>query len=52
MAEILTISDPITLALVRVPASDFSMGSDATRDQHAQEDEFPHHRVYLESLNY
>ncbi len=37
----------IMLDLVCIPAGEFLMGSDATRDQHAQDDEFPLHRVYL-----
>jgi len=43
--ETLTITAPIHL--VRVPAGEFLMGSVATRDEHAQDDEFPPHRVYL-----
>ena len=47
MPEILTLISPITLDLVRIPAGEFPMGSVATRDRHAQDDEFPQHRVYL-----
>ena len=47
MPEILTLTFPITLDLVRIPAGEFPMGSVATRDRHAQDDEFPQHRVYL-----
>ena len=43
--EILTITSPIYLDLVRVPAGEFLMGSVATRDEHAQDDELPPHRV-------
>ena len=43
----LTITSPIALDLVRVPAGEFLMGSAATGDQHAQDDEFPQHPVYL-----
>ena len=45
--EIFAITDHITLALVRVPAGDFFMGSVATQDEHAQDDEFPQHQIYL-----
>ena len=44
---ILTLTSPTHLELVRVPAGEFLMGSVATRDESAQEDEFPQHRVYL-----
>ena len=47
MPGILTITSPITLDLVRVPAGEFLMGSVAERDEHAQDDELPQHRVYL-----
>ena len=47
MPEVLTITSPITVDLVRIPAGEFLMGSVATRDGHAQDDEFPPHRVYL-----
>ena len=44
--EIVTISSPIYLDLVRVAEGPFLMGSVAARDQHAQDDELPPHRVY------
>ncbi len=43
--EILTITSPIYLDLVRITAGEFLMGSVAARDEHAKEDEFPPHRV-------
>ena len=43
--ERLTISSPIYLDLVRVPAGEFLMGSVAARDERAQDDELPPHRV-------
>ena len=43
--EILTITSPIYLDLVRIPAGEFLMGSVVARDEHAKEDEFPPHRV-------
>ena len=43
----LTITSPTTLNLVHVPAGEFLMGSVATRDEHAQDDEFPQQQVYL-----
>ena len=45
--EILTITSPISLRLVRIPAGEFLMGSVAARDEHAQDDEFPPHSVYV-----
>ena len=44
--ETLTITSPIYLDLVRVPAGPFLMGSVAARDQHAQDDELPPHHVH------
>ena len=38
---------PISLDLVRVPAGEFSMGSDRKRAQYAQDDEFPQHQLNL-----
>ena len=45
--DTLTISDPISLLLVRVPAGEFLMGSAVPRDKHAYDDELPPHSVYL-----
>lgn len=45
--EILTITSPIYLDLVRIPAGEFLMGSVAARDEHAREDELPPHRVHV-----
>jgi formylglycine-generating enzyme required for sulfatase activity len=43
--ELLTISRPISLHLVRIPAGEFQMGSEMARNKHAQEDELPPHPV-------
>jgi len=43
--EILTITSPIYLDLVRIPAGEFLMGSVAARDKDARDDEFPQRRV-------
>ncbi len=43
----LTITSPIALDLVRIPAGEFLMGSVVARDDQAQDDELPQHRVYL-----
>ena len=45
--EILTITNPIYLDLVRVPAGEFLMGSVVARDKDAQDHEFPPHRVHV-----
>ncbi len=45
--EILTITGPIYLDLVRVPAGEFLMGSVAARDKHADDTELPPHRVHV-----
>jgi hypothetical protein len=43
----ITITHPIHLELVRVPAGEFLMGSDPAKDKDAQSDEQPQHRVYV-----
>jgi iron(II)-dependent oxidoreductase len=43
----LTLTPGVTLALVRVPAGEFLMGSDPVKDLEARDDEVPQHRVYL-----
>lgn len=43
----LTITMPIQLELVRIPAGEFLMGSDPAKDKNAREDEQPQHRLYL-----
>jgi iron(II)-dependent oxidoreductase len=43
----LTITHPIHLELVRIPAGEFLMGSDLAKDENAGEDEQPQHRVYV-----
>ena len=43
--KILTITSPIHLDLVKVPAGEFLMGSVPARDEHARESELPPHRV-------
>jgi formylglycine-generating enzyme required for sulfatase activity len=45
--EILTISHPISLLLVRIPAGEFQMGSVTSRDNDARDDELPPHPVHL-----
>ena len=45
--DALTISHPIALQLVRVPAGEFLMGSVMARDKNAEEHELPPHRVYV-----
>jgi formylglycine-generating enzyme required for sulfatase activity len=45
--DTLSISHPISLLLVRVPAGEFLMGSVVARDKHAYDDELPPHTVYL-----
>jgi formylglycine-generating enzyme required for sulfatase activity len=45
--EVLTITSPIHLELVRVQAGEFLMGSDPAKDKDADDDEQPQHRVYL-----
>jgi formylglycine-generating enzyme required for sulfatase activity len=42
-----TITTPIHLELVRVPAGEFLMGSDPAKDKNARKNEQPQHRVYL-----
>jgi formylglycine-generating enzyme required for sulfatase activity len=42
-----TITTPIHLELVRIPAGEFLMGSDPAKDQNARKDEQPQHRVYV-----
>ena len=45
--EVLTITSPIYLDLVRIPAGEFLMGSVAARDERAMENELPPHRVHV-----
>lgn len=45
MPDVLTITSPFNLTLVLVPAGEFLMGSDRTKDKHAEEDEEPQHAV-------
>jgi len=45
--DVLTITSPIHLELVLVPAGEFLMGSDPAKDKDAQGDEQPQHRVYV-----
>jgi len=42
-----TVTDPVYMELVRVPAGEFLMGSDPTKDSEAMEVELPQHRVEL-----
>jgi formylglycine-generating enzyme required for sulfatase activity len=45
--DVLTITSPIHLELVRVPVGEFLMGSDPAKDKRAQDEEQPQHRVYV-----
>jgi serine/threonine-protein kinase len=45
--DVLTITAPIHLELVRVPAGEFLMGSDPAKDEDAYDDEQPQHPVDL-----
>jgi formylglycine-generating enzyme required for sulfatase activity len=45
--EILAISHPISLLLVRIPAGEFQMGSVVSRDKDARVEELPPHHVYV-----
>jgi formylglycine-generating enzyme required for sulfatase activity len=45
--EEIIITSPISLKLVRVPAGEFLMGSDPTKDKDAIDREQPQHNVYL-----
>ncbi len=47
LPDSLTITTPIHMELVRVPAGEFLMGSDPAKDKHADDDEQPQHTVYL-----
>jgi len=45
--DVITITSPIYLELVRVPAGEFLMGSDPAKDKDAQDDEQPQRRVHV-----
>ena len=45
--DLLILTDPIPLELVRVPAGEFLMGSDPAKDEGAFDDEKPQHRLSL-----
>jgi formylglycine-generating enzyme required for sulfatase activity len=45
--DTLTISHPVSLLLVRIPAGEFLMGSVVARDKDAEDNELPPHTVYL-----
>jgi formylglycine-generating enzyme required for sulfatase activity len=45
--DVLTITSPIHLELVRVPAGEFLMGSDPAKDKDSYDFEQPQHRVYV-----
>jgi hypothetical protein len=42
--DVLTITSPIKLELILIPAGEFLMGSDPSKDTHAWDDEQPQHR--------
>jgi formylglycine-generating enzyme required for sulfatase activity len=46
-SDVLAIASPIQLELVRIPAGEFLMGSDKSKDKDAQGNEQPQHRVYV-----
>jgi formylglycine-generating enzyme required for sulfatase activity len=43
----LTLTHPFPLDLIRIPAGEFLMGSEPTKDKDAQPNEQPQHRVYV-----
>ncbi len=43
----LVIESPIHLVMIRIPAGEFTMGSDPAADPYARANEQPRHRVYL-----
>jgi formylglycine-generating enzyme required for sulfatase activity len=45
--QILTITSPIRLDLVRIPAGEFEMGSVVARDPDTEDDELPPHTVHV-----
>jgi formylglycine-generating enzyme required for sulfatase activity len=45
----LTLAPNLTLELVRVPAGEFWMGSDKSKDKDADNDELPQHKVHLDA---
>jgi formylglycine-generating enzyme required for sulfatase activity/uncharacterized caspase-like protein len=45
--DVLTITSPVHLELVRVPAGEFLMGSDLAKDEEAWDDEQPQRRVHV-----
>jgi len=45
--DVFTIASPTQLELVRVPAGESLMGSDAAKDNSAEDKEQPQHRVYV-----
>jgi len=47
LSKRVTIEAPIRMELVRVPAGSFWMGSHPKRDEYAQPNELPRHRVHL-----
>jgi formylglycine-generating enzyme required for sulfatase activity len=47
MPDLLTITSPIRLELVRIPAGEFLMGSDPAKDKDAYDYDKPQHRIYV-----
>jgi formylglycine-generating enzyme required for sulfatase activity len=46
-SDVPTITSPIHLELVRIPAGEFLMGSDKSKDEQAFADEQPQHRLHV-----
>jgi len=47
VSNLLTLTHPLHLELIRIPAGEFLMGSDPAKDKDAQGNEQPQHRVYV-----
>ena len=47
IGDTMTVTSPIKMELVRVPAGEFLMGSDPAKDSQAFDRELPQHRVTL-----
>ena len=47
---ILDLGDGVTMEFVRVPAGEFLMGSDKSKDPQAQSNEMPQHKIHLDEF--